>query len=191
MLKYGYGGMTVDDVIRKAGLSKGAFFYHFKSKEDLAQSLVQRYAEHDRVQFDEMLLQAEKLSSDPAEQLILLIGLYITFLEGEEKMPDGCLYASYCYESGLLDNATLKPVREMMLYWRDRISAKIREAIQSHPPRIPVDPDALADSALVFFEGAYVLIKTLKDPDIMIQQLDQYRRYLALLFGKEASLPRT
>src|SRR6516225_5807469 len=32
----GYTASTVDDVCRAAGLTKGAFFHHFKSKEDLA-----------------------------------------------------------------------------------------------------------------------------------------------------------
>ena len=32
----GYSATTVDDICSEAGLTKGAFFYHFKSKEDLA-----------------------------------------------------------------------------------------------------------------------------------------------------------
>src|SRR5215831_21158074 len=32
----GYAATSVDDICREAGLTKGAFFHHFKSKEDLA-----------------------------------------------------------------------------------------------------------------------------------------------------------
>src|SRR6516165_10626099 len=32
----GYSGTTVDDICSAAGLTKGAFFHHFESKEDLA-----------------------------------------------------------------------------------------------------------------------------------------------------------
>src|ERR1700730_17651293 len=32
----GYSATTVDDICRAAGLTKGAFFHHFKTKEDLA-----------------------------------------------------------------------------------------------------------------------------------------------------------
>src|SRR5260370_18274023 len=32
----GYSATTVDDICRAAGLTKGAFFHHFKAKEDLA-----------------------------------------------------------------------------------------------------------------------------------------------------------
>ena len=32
----GYSATTVDDICQAAGVSKGAFFHHFKSKEELA-----------------------------------------------------------------------------------------------------------------------------------------------------------
>src|SRR6516165_9501060 len=32
----GYAGTTVDDICGAAGLTKGAFFHHFESKEELA-----------------------------------------------------------------------------------------------------------------------------------------------------------
>ena len=32
----GYAATSVDDLCRAAGVTKGAFFHHFKSKEDMA-----------------------------------------------------------------------------------------------------------------------------------------------------------
>ena len=32
----GYAGTTVDDICHKAGITKGSFFHHFKSKDELA-----------------------------------------------------------------------------------------------------------------------------------------------------------
>jgi len=34
----GYAATTVDDICHAAGLTKGSFFHHFKSKDDLALS---------------------------------------------------------------------------------------------------------------------------------------------------------
>lgn len=187
VLKYGYGGMSIDDVIAKAGITKGALFYHFDSKEDLARVLLQRYAEHDRAQLDELLRRAEKLSNDPAQQLLIVLGLYIEFLESTRPI-DGCLYASFCYEGGLMDASTMKPVKEMVLYWRETLAAKIREALRAHKTRIPVDPVALADQALVTIEGAFVLSKTLNDFKIMVRQLEQLKAYVGLIFAKENEL---
>src|ERR1700730_19318057 len=36
---------TVDDICRAAGLTKGAFFHHFKSKEDLAVAAAAHFCE--------------------------------------------------------------------------------------------------------------------------------------------------
>jgi AcrR family transcriptional regulator len=41
----GYDETSVNDVIEAAGLSKGAFYHHFSSKEDLMKALAIRYAE--------------------------------------------------------------------------------------------------------------------------------------------------
>jgi len=51
VLEYGFGGMSVDQVITAAGITKGAFFHHFKSKNELANALLKRY-----VQMDDQLL---------------------------------------------------------------------------------------------------------------------------------------
>lgn len=36
---YGYATVSVNDICREAGLTKGAFYYHFTSKDDLYQQL--------------------------------------------------------------------------------------------------------------------------------------------------------
>ena len=40
----GYTATTVDDVCAAAGLTKGSFFHHFKSKEDLALAAASHFA---------------------------------------------------------------------------------------------------------------------------------------------------
>ncbi|UCE76890.1 MAG: TetR/AcrR family transcriptional regulator, partial [Gammaproteobacteria bacterium] len=35
ILSHGYSGMSLDQLIRQLGMTKGAFFHHFKNKHDL------------------------------------------------------------------------------------------------------------------------------------------------------------
>jgi AcrR family transcriptional regulator len=44
-LSQGYERTTINDVIRETGLSKGAFYHHYRSKEDLLEAIAQRFAE--------------------------------------------------------------------------------------------------------------------------------------------------
>jgi AcrR family transcriptional regulator len=44
-LTRGYERTTINDVIDAAGLSKGAFYHHFRSKEDMLEAIAGRFAE--------------------------------------------------------------------------------------------------------------------------------------------------
>ena len=70
--------------------------------------------------------------------------------------------------------------------WRERLAEKLREAAEVHPPRVPVDPDALADHVFATFEGAFMLTRAMSDPDLMRRQLERVRGYVTLLFGVPA-----
>jgi AcrR family transcriptional regulator len=43
-LERGYERTTVNDVIAAAGVSKGAFYHHFRAKEDLLEAIAERFA---------------------------------------------------------------------------------------------------------------------------------------------------
>jgi AcrR family transcriptional regulator len=59
LLKYGYDKTTVSDIAHAAGVSKGAIYLHFPSKEAMAEALVWREAEVAQK------LIAERLAIDP------------------------------------------------------------------------------------------------------------------------------
>src|SRR3954469_10082171 len=43
-LAQGYERTTINDVISATGLSKGAFYHHFRAKEDLLEAIAERFA---------------------------------------------------------------------------------------------------------------------------------------------------
>lgn len=183
-MEYGFAGSTVNEVIKRAGVTKGAFFHHFESKDDLGYALVQRYADLDRRHLESALERAERLTRDPLQQVLIFVGLLMEELEGSSDVPQGCLFASYCYQKGLFDDRTLEIGRIAMETWRDRVAEKLRAAADSYPPAQEVDLESLADMLMTIFEGAFVLSRTLDDTRLLAQQLDHYRRYLELLFGR-------
>ena len=177
-LSHGFRGTSVDLLTERIGITKGAFFYHFKNKDELALAAMRKWVEADKGHYDDFMKKAETLSDDPREQVLLFVGLFIDMMDRLTEPYPGCLYAAYIYESGYVNKESLALAEEAMRFWRANFGAKIREAIAAHPPKAPVDVDALADGITAVFEGAFIMAKILNDPKIIGAQLREYRAAL-------------
>ena len=183
VLDVGLTGTSVEKVIDGAGVTKGTFFYHFKTKHDLAAALIERYACEDQQHFHDFMQQAEQLARDPLQQLLIFIGLFIRMTEKLEDPFPGCLYAAYCYQSGAISEEVMGQVERMMHFWRERLAEKLEAVGRFYPSRIPVEHTQVADHVLATFEGAFILSKVMKEPKLASEQLIQCRNYLELLYS--------
>ena len=184
ILDHGFAGVSVDQLIQSLGLTKGAFFHHFKNKNDLARSLIRRYADEGMQFFSDSLARAKKLSNDPLQQLLIIIGLYEEMFEDLTEPYPGCLMASYVYELQQFDEETRAIINEEFILSRPELTKLIREVIDKYPPHREVDPVSLADGFMSVFEGAFVLSKSLGEADVTVKQLRHYKTYIELLFDK-------
>jgi TetR/AcrR family transcriptional repressor of nem operon len=185
ILDHGFAGVSVDRLIQSLGLTKGAFFHHFKNKNDLARSLIRRYADAGLQFFRDSLARARKLSADPLQQFLIIIGLYEEMFADLTEPYPGCLLASYVYELQQFDAETRAIINEEFILSRTELSRLIREIIKKYPPRRAVDPVSLADGFMSVFEGAFVLSKSLGEADVTIRQLRHYKAYIELLFSQD------
>jgi TetR/AcrR family transcriptional regulator, transcriptional repressor for nem operon len=184
VLQQGYAATSLDQILGKAGVTKGAFFYHFKSKEELARALFERYLEGDRQVLEQTLHRAEKLASDPLQQVLLALGFLEEMFSGLEAPHPGCLIASYCYQNELMTPETTTQGRAALAMWRDAIAAKLRAAAKLHAPRGEPDYEALGDLPNVVIEGGFVMAKIYGDPKFLARQLRQLRRLIELTFAE-------
>lgn len=187
ILQRGYAATSVDQIIERLKVTKGTFFYHFKKKDDLARALIERFAAADRKILEDLVSRSEKLSDDPVQQVLLFVGLFIEMAEKMDDPHPGCLYASYCYESGLFDEDIRGVAAGAILAWREAFGAKLRAAFQKRPPRAAVEVDSLADMLTGVVEGAFVLSRTFSDPSVFAAHLRHYRSYLQLLLDEAPS----
>lgn len=183
ILRQGFAASSIDSVIAEAAITKGTFFYHFPSKAALAHALVERYAEFDLAHLEQNMTRAENLSRDPLQQLLIFIGLFIESAESLTEPYPGCLFASFIYEGGLFDEETLQVITETYTAWRARLVEKLQRIAEVHPPHQPVDNESLAEMLTVIFEGAFIVSKTQREPEVVAEQLKHYRRYLEMLFA--------
>src|SRR5262245_22567915 len=182
VLDQGLAATSVDEVIVAAHTTKGGFFHHFATKQALAAALVERFAADDLQVLDDLLTRAERLTSDPLQQLLVFVGLYEEAADELSGDDPGCLYASLCYERELMDEEVRRTIAGAIAGWRRRIREKLDEVFELYPPRLPVDLDSLADQAVALAEGAYVISRALEERHVLRAQLRHFRTYLELLF---------
>jgi len=135
ILDRGYVGMTVEHVLDEVGITKGAFFHHFKSKDDLARALLQRFAEKDAQIYSETRERAEKLSDDPLQQMLIFIGLFQEMFDKLAEPYPGCLFASYLYELQQFDDSMRALIRDAFVKWCDRAQVPAPPCRQFSQPR--------------------------------------------------------
>ena len=181
-LKQGHVATSVDEVIEAAEITKGTFFYHFKSKKDLAVALIEKFSAVELQILEENMEKATKLSKDPLQQLLIFVGLIQELHAQLEEGHIGCLFASYSYENQLVDEDLLDLATNTLTEWKDQLSNKIKEIINAYPPKLAIDSEELADSFLVTLEGAYVMARVMHKPEIIQTHLEQYKTYLESLF---------
>jgi TetR/AcrR family transcriptional repressor of nem operon len=186
VLDHGLAATSIDEILAESQTSKGAFFHHFPTKNHLARALVERYAASDVAVLEDFMARAETASEDPARQMVEFVRLFEDAADEMVAQQPSCLYVSYIYDRQLFEDGTNAIIAGAVRAWRDRLSAKLHEAAERHPPRAPVDLEALADHLFATFEGAFVLTRTMGDPELMRRQLELVRGYVALLFDVPA-----
>ncbi|MCG6872516.1 MAG: TetR/AcrR family transcriptional regulator [Gammaproteobacteria bacterium] len=183
VLERGYGGMSVERVIRQAGITKGAFFYHFKTKEALARTLLERFDAMDRAALEDNHQRAVRLGSDALQRLLVFVGLFEeAFAELEQPYP-GCLYAAYIYEAKLFDADTQRTLGSSFLRWRGVLRGMLDDIVAERGGGEALDLEALADMFTVVLEGAFITAKAVDDASVIARQLGEYRKYVELLFA--------
>ena len=181
-MRKGFAGMSVDDVLRETGLTKGAFFHHFKSKAELADQLMRWYAEGDMNMFRDFMARSEAANDDPMDQLIQFLTEFETYLSDPDNPPRGCMYALYTYEDDHFENDVKGFVCETLQTWTAMYIRKFQEVIDLYPPVRPVSAKRLAEMFVAVIEGGLILERAYANPGMTARQSQHFREYLELLF---------
>ena len=183
-LEKGYSGTAIDDILGATGITKGAFFYHFKSKAELARTLVERYAANDFELFLQFQRRADELSDDPLQSTLIFLKLFEEFVDGLDNPPSGCIFASYLYESKHFDDTIKMFIQESFLAWQGLYEKRFEAILKKYPAKVKVEAKNLAETIICIIEGSFILGKSLQDPKLIIRTSQQFRCYLQILFDQ-------
>ncbi|MBC2840139.1 TetR/AcrR family transcriptional regulator [Robiginitalea sp. SC105] len=181
VFEYGFSGTSIDQILERTGITKGAFFYHFKTKNALAKALIDVFAEEDIHHMNLALEKTAALREDPKVRLLQFIQEFIDMMSGQGE-PYSCLYASYLYEPQQFDKETLDTIRDTILTWRTTMNKLITEVLEKYDTTSQVDLKSLSDHTFVIFEGAFIVSKALAGRDQTADHLTHLKNYFDILF---------
>lgn len=182
ILNRGFSAMSIDEVIKEAGITKGGFFYHFDSKNSLVYALMQRYREKEAFIFSDLFKRAEELTSDPLQQMLVFVKLFAEMMADMKLLHPGCVVASIAYESQQVNEQVRNITTEIVLDWRNLFREHLKKIDQVYSPNANVSSDDLADMLSTIMEGGIIISRALNDPSVLEKQLLEYRSYLELLY---------
>jgi TetR/AcrR family transcriptional regulator, transcriptional repressor for nem operon len=175
----GYTATSVDDLCRAAGVTKGAFFHHFASKDRLAVATADHFTETAAGWF----AQAPFLAlPDPADRVLGYVDFRIARLS-DDIGSCTCLLGTLVQEAYASSDA----IREACLAGIERQAGGLEPDIAAALAArgLTLDAHSLAMHTQAVLQGAFILAKAAGDIAPAIQSLTHLKRYLALLFGRE------
>lgn len=173
----GYTATTVDDVCRAAGVSKGSFFHHFRSKEHLAVEAARYWGEMTGQLFATAPYQQV---GDPRERLLAYIDFRAALTEGDLANIT-CLLGTMVQETWQSHPA----IRDACRNGIEAHAATLIPTIEAAKARYARDADWSAESLALYtqvaLQGAFVLAKAQDRSAVAIDFIGHLRRYVETL----------
>jgi len=177
-----FAGTSIDDILKDTGLTKGAFFHHFKGKADLARQLVMDYSAKDLAMFERWDAESRAINDDPLEQVTAYLKMFEAYISNSDDPAPGCMYAVYTYESRQFDADVLDFVSDTLRKWTSINVRKFQDVLDRYDPAMSVSARQLAEMIVSIVEGGLVLQRAHGDTETTKRRCQQFRNYLALLF---------
>ena len=179
MFRKGYVGAGVRDIVAEAPAPQGSFTNHFRSKEEFAREVLDRY-------FDDLkrLVAAtlEDRSHTPRERLRRYLDI-ITDRLAKAEFARGCLIGDFSLEAAPQSEMLRTRLAEIFAEWRSPFAACIAEGQEAGEIARTFAPEDLAEFLLSSWEGAILRMKVERN----VEPLERFKRIVFATMFKEPS----
>lgn len=174
----GYAATTVDELCARAGVTKGAFFHHFKSKDALAVAAAEYWSETTGELFRDAPYHDR---DDPLERVLGYIDFRKSLLAGDVE-EFTCLVGTMVQEA-FHSNPEIRAACEASISSHAQtLEADIEAARKARGVKANWTAKSLALHTQAVLQGAFILAKAKDSAAIAEESVDHLRRYVEMLF---------
>lgn len=180
----GFGAATVETVCELAKVSKGAFFYHFKTKEELAEACLKNWDTSAAEMESAALFQK---AGRPCERVLGYLDFYIALFENP-TIYKSCLAGTTVQEVGETNPTLRNAANECFCHAEQRFQSLLDDAFHDAHPK--PNTASLAALWIATVQGALILCKASGDEAVLSVTLRHVRAYFeSLLPNPKSKLP--
>lgn len=165
--RQGFDHTSFADIAGAVKLSRGNFYYHFRTKDEILDAVIDRRLEETR----EMLAGWAADSASPAARIECFIRILI--MNQTKIMAYGCPVGTLCQELAKLDHAARARAADVFALFRDWLAAEFEALGAGEEAR------ALALHVLGWSQGTAALANAFKDEAFVRREVDGMCLWLA------------
>ncbi len=178
----GLHATTVDDLCVAAGVTKGAFFHHFASKEDLAVTAADYWSQSTGALFAAAPFHD---CEDPTDRVFGYLDFRASLISGAPA-DYTCLVGTMAQEAFETSPAVRDACAASIFGHAETLEADLAGALSEANIDSDLSAASLARHTQVVLQGAFVLSKAANDPAVVLEAIEHLRRYLECVLGRSA-----
>ncbi len=183
---HGFQGVSIDDIVKKTKLTKGAFYHQFPTKLDLGYALVDEVISP---MILERWLTPLSKSQNPVEGILIQLNSLIG-KASRASLRLGCPLNNLVQEMSPVDAKFKKHLQKALNLWIDGMALQLTRAKKNNVIKPDINVHEAAHFIVMTHEGFYGLLKGLDNSRAFGALYNSLKIYLNSISTNKIALPK-